>query len=381
MPAGAIFVVTCAAILYVLAGYPLFLRIAARRGRAVQRAPIFPSIAIVIPVYNGETFLEKKLRSVLSLAYPREKMEILVVSDGSTDATESIARRFAEHGVEYLALPRGGKPAALNAAIPATRGEILILTDVRQPLAPDSVRLLVEAFADPSVGTVSGELIIGAGTSSAANDIGLYWRFESWIRDRLSAVDSMFGATGPFYGIRRELTTWIPPDTLLDDVYLPLHAFFRGYRLVVDRRAIAYDVPTGLKTEFYRKVRTLAGNYQILRAYPALLGPKNRMWIHFVSYKFARLVLPWLLVTLAVSSFGLPDPWRIIVVSGQALFYLIAALDGVIPPKFPLKRISSPARTFVAMMIAAVRGLAIFFVPPQTLWKVTSASSSDTASK
>jgi len=278
--------------------------------------------------------------------------------------------------VALLALPRGGKPTALNAAIAQARGDILILTDVRQPLATDSVRLLVESFADPTVGAVSGELVIAEGMSAGAKDIGLYWRFELWIRDRLSQVDSMFGATGAFYAIRRKLAPQVPADMLLDDMFLPLSAFFQGYRVVLDRRARAYDIPSERATEFYRKVRTLAGNYQILRAYPALMGPRNRMWIHYVSYKFARLLLPWLLVAVAVSSFGLPDPWRVLFVSGQGLFYLIAALDGAIPPKFPLKRISSPARTFVTMMIAAVRGLVIFFVPPQSLWKVTSASSS-----
>jgi poly-beta-1,6-N-acetyl-D-glucosamine synthase len=374
MLAMTICVASCAAIIYIVAGYPLLLARAARRGRPIHRAPMFPSISIIVPAYNGENYLDQKLRSILALDYPAGKTEILVVSDGSTDRTEQIARSFAPQGVRLLALPRGGKPAALNAAIPQSSGEILVLTDVRQPLAADSVRLLLESFADPTVGAVSGELIISAGASSDQNDIGLYWRFETWIRDRLSAVDSMFGATGPFYAIRRELTTPIPPDILLDDMYLPLAAFLRGYRLVVDRRARAYDIPTGLGTEFQRKVRTLGGNYQILSAYPALLGPRNRMWIHFVSYKLARLLMPWLLILFALFSFGLPEPWRITAVSLQALFYGLAAIDFVVPSRVPLKRLSSPACTFVTMMAAAIRGLAVFFVPPRSLWKVTSSS-------
>jgi cellulose synthase/poly-beta-1,6-N-acetylglucosamine synthase-like glycosyltransferase len=374
MLAVTIFVASSVAMIYILGGYPLLLARAARRGRPIRRAPIFPSISVVLPVYNGEVYLDQKLRSILALDYPKEKMDILVVSDGSTDGTEAITRNFEPWGVRLLGLPRGGKATALNAAVQQARGDILVLTDVRQPLAPDSVRLLVESFADPSVGAVSGELIVGAGESNDANDIGMYWRFETWIRDRLSAVDSMFGATGPFYAIRRELAPPLPPDILLDDMYLPLAAFFRGYRLVVDRRARAYDIPTGLRTEFHRKVRTLAGNYQILSVYPALLGPKNRMWLHFISYKFARLFLPWLLVALALSSFGLPEPWRIAALSIQALFYTMAALDGAIPAGVPFKRVSSPARTFVMMMLAAIRGLAVFFGPPRSLWKVTSAS-------
>jgi len=266
----------------------------------------------------------------------------------------------------------------LNAAIVEARGEILLLTDVRQQVAPDSLGHLLACFADPAVGAVSGELIIRKGASHEEADIGLYWRYESWIRDRLSALDSMFGATGPFYAIRRELAVPIPGDMLLDDMYLPLAAFFRGYRLVVESAARAYDYPTSVKTEFRRKVRTLAGNYQILSAYPALLGPRNRMWLHFVSYKLGRLLLPWLLMTLFAASAFLPDPWRLFALAAQIGFYALAMLDRWLPACFPLKVLSSPAHTFVVLMAAAVCGLSIFFVPPRRLWKVTSTGPEQT---
>jgi cellulose synthase/poly-beta-1,6-N-acetylglucosamine synthase-like glycosyltransferase len=286
---------------------------------------------------------------------------------------------FASSGVRLLKVPRGGKPAALNASIREAKGEILFLTDVRQTLDPGSLQRLVDCFADPSVGAVSGELIIRSGVSQDQADIGLYWRYESWIRDRLSALDSMFGATGPFYAIRRELAVVIPPETLLDDVYLPLAAFFRGYRLIVETRARAYDYPTSLETEFGRKVRTLAGNYQILVAYPALLGVRNRMLFHFVSYKLGRLLLPWLLLLIAVTSCFLPAPWRIPTMVAQLAFYALAAMDRLIPAGSLLKKLSSPAHTFAVMMVAAVLALSVFFVPPQSLWKVTSASPKESA--
>src|SRR5208337_4732296 len=110
---------------------------------------------------------------------------------------------------------------------------------------------------------------------------------------------------------------------LLDDMYLPLAAFFKGYRLILEPRAEVLDYPTSRSVEFRRKVRTLAGNYQILLAYPALLGPQNRMWFHFISYKFARLVLPWLLVVLFLSSCFLPSLWKWAAVGAQGLFYLL----------------------------------------------------------
>lgn len=367
-------ITACLLIVYVLAGYPLLLRwLALHRACPVQRRPWEPTVSVIIAVYNGEGFLEAKLRSVLALDYPADKIEILVASDGSTDHTEEIAERFAAHRVSVLRLPRGGKPAALNAAISKARGEILILTDVRQPLERASVTYLMENFVDPKVGVASGELLILAGATQGEADIGLYRRFENWIRGNLSLIDSTFGATGSFYAIRRTLAVPIPQDTLLDDVYLPLAAYFQGYRLVMDSRARAYDLPTSPETEFPRKVRTLAGNYQILRAYPELLGPSNRMWVHFVSYKFGRLLLPWLLLALAAASLGLSPPWRGIMLTGQAACYGLALADPwIIKPRL-LKRFSSSAHTFVVMMIATLGGLSVFFIPPRTLWKVTAA--------
>jgi len=373
MGAVAVFTGSLCVMVYVLFLYPVLLGCMARRAHnPVRRAPIRPPVSIIVAVYNGEAFIEDKLRSILALAYPREQLEVLVASDGSTDRTNSIVQSFASQGVRLLRLPRAGKSAALNAAIRIARGEILVLTDVRQLLAPDSVGFLVESFADPAVGTASGELMIREGATHQELDIGLYWRFEKWIRKSLSAIDSIFGATGAFYAIRRDLAVPIPSYILLDDMYLPLSAFFRGYRLVMDPRALAFDSATALNTEFRRKVRTLGGNYQILLAYPALMGPKNRLWVHFLSYKFGRLLLPWCLLAIAASSFWLPEPWKVTMLICQGIFYGIAVLDFVLPSRVPLKRVSSPVRTFVTMMVAALRALAVFFVPARSLWKVTS---------
>jgi hypothetical protein len=233
---------------------------------------------------------------------------------------------------------------------------------------------LVSNFADPAVGVVSGELLIGAGASEGARTVGLYWRYESWIRDRLSQLDSMFGATGPFYAMRRALFVPLPGDVLLDDMFLPLSAFFRGYRLVCDPRARAFDVPTSARTEFTRKVRTLAGNYQILRFYPQLLGPRNRLWGDYVSYKLGRLLLPFALLAMLVGGALLPDPGRLPVLAPQLAGYALALLDLAVPEGAALKRLTAPAATFVTMMVAALGALSIFVVPPRRLWKVTSAS-------
>lgn len=324
---------------------------------------------MVLAVHNGAAFLQEKLASMLALDYPRDKLQILVISDGSTDGTGAIAQSFSSLGVRLLRLSHGGKAAALNAGIAEATGEILVLTDVRQLLAPDSLRLLLENLADPTVGACSAQLVIRSGTSQAEADVGLYWRYEFWIRERLSAIDSIFGATGAYYAMRRALAVTLPPHVLLDDMYLPLHAFFRGYRLVVDSRARMFDQPTGLSSEFRRKVRTLAGNYQILRHYPQLLGPSNRMWLHFVSYKLARLLLPFAL--LALIGFGalLPYPWNLWVLAPQVAFYAVALADLLVPQGWPLKRLTSPLRTFTALMAAALCATSVFFVPGARLWR------------
>lgn len=375
MLATSLFLATTALAFYIILVYPLLLALWGHFfARPVRRERRRESVSAIIPVYNGERYIADKLRSILALEYPRDLLEILVVSDGSTDSTESIAEGFTPLGVRLLKIPRGGKCAALNAAIPQTKGAILLLTDVRQTLAPDSLQHLVDCFADPSVGVASGELIIRNPATQEEAQIESYWRYESWIRGHLSSLDSIFGATGPFYAIRRELAVPIPVSMLLDDMYLPLSAFFRGYRLVVERSAHAYDYPTSLQTEFRRKVRTLAGNYQVLLAYPALLGPGNRMWFHFVSYKLGRLLLPWLVVLATVASAYLPAPWRLPVVAAEIAFYFLAAVDPRIPAGSWLQRLSSPANTFVTMMAAGICALSVLFVPAQRLWKVTSAA-------
>jgi len=368
----AIFIGTAAFLLYVVLGYPIVLAGLARYfPRPVHKAPSHMSVSVIIAVHNGERFISDKLRSVLALRYPRELMQILVVSDGSTDSTDDLVSEFASAGVELIRIPKGGKCSALNEAIPRARGEILLLTDVRQLVEPESLERLISCFADPSVGVVSGEVVIRPGHTHQEADIRLYWRFETWIRGQLSRIDSMLGATGPFYAMRRSLAVPIPSEILLDDIYLPIAAFFAGYRLVVEPGAHAHDYPTRRDSEFRRKVRTLAGNYQILLYYPQLLGFGNRMWFHYLSYKIGRLLLPYGLLLIAVSGLFLPNPFRWPVIISQGIFYGLAAVDPLISDTWPLKRLSSPIRTFVAMMIAALAAVSVFFVPPRSLWKET----------
>ena len=355
---------------YTVFGYPLLLALVARRERAVNKAFVPRDVSVLLPVHNGERWIARKLETLAALDYPHDRMEILVISDGSTDATGSIVEQYSGRGnIRLLKVPHGGKALALNAGLREAQGEILFFTDVRQELGRDSLRNLVACFADPAVGVASGELIIREGGTTEEANVGLYWRYEKWIRTRLSRLDSVMGATGAIYAMRRELAVPLPADTLVDDMYLPLAAFFRGFRVILDDSAQAFDSPTVLHTEFRRKVRTLAGVYQVIRFYPALLGPQNRMWIHFVSHKLARLAMPWALLLVAVSSVSRSDPVRLTALWLQVGFYGLAALDGVAREGSWFKRITSLARTFVVLMAASLCAAAVLFVPPRRLWK------------
>ena len=357
-------------LLYTLFLYPLLLHVLAERsGRPVRRAPVTPSVSVLLVVRNGDQWLAAKLDSLLALDYPPEQIrEILLVSDGSVDGTAAIAARYCARGVRLLEVPPGGKARAINDGLPLLSGELVLFTDVRQELEPSCLRRLAACMADPEVGAVSGELVLLQGESQEKASVGAYWKYEFWIRSNLSRLDSIFGATGAIYLMRRALTRPLPPDALLDDMHQPLGAFFQGYRLVVEPGAIAYDHPVTLDNEFRRKVRTLAGNFQILRAYPALLGPGNRMWLHFVSTKFARLLLPYALLAIAAATPWLPLPWVWILAAVQVAFYGMALLDTRLPNGAGLRRLTAPIRTFTVLMAASLCASAIFVVPADHLW-------------
>jgi biofilm PGA synthesis N-glycosyltransferase PgaC len=373
---AVLFLLSVGFCIYTLFGYPLLLGLMARaRARPVHKAPWPATVSVILPVHNGERFIADKLESILALDYPADRLEILVVSDGSTDRTESIVREFlGRANLHFLDVPRAGKAVALNAALKRATGEILFLTDVRQHLDPSSLVNLVACFADPEVGVASGELMIRTGNGIDEASVGLYWKYEKWIRKQLSRLDSVMGATGCIYAMRRSLATPLPPGTLNDDMSLPLGAFFQGYRVVFEESALAFDYPTQLASEFRRKVRTLAGVYQVTKQYPALLGPGNRMWIHFVSHKLARLLMPWAMIVAAISSVFLPAPWNYWALGAQAAGYGVALLDPWLPDGFPLKRISSPALTFIVLMAASLFAVSILFVPARLLWKETRVS-------
>ena len=328
---------------------------------------------MIVPVRNGEVWIDRKLRTVAELDYPHELIEFILILDGSQDRTEEIARAAkTPYRLLLVRVPPGGKSAALSAGIQKASGEILFFTDIRQELEPSSLRRLIECLGDADVGAVSGELIIREGATHEETNIGLYWRYEKWIRKTLSSIDSFHGATGCIYAMRRELAPRVGANIINDDMYIPLEALRRGYRVVFDDRAHAYDDPTGLDAEFHRKVRTLGGVFQIVQLCPWLLTGENRMRLHFVCHKLARLLLPYALIALLIASFFLTWPLNAIALASQAALYLLALCDPLLPASLgPVKKLSAAARTFAVMMLATLFAGAILFVPPERLWKET----------
>jgi len=263
-----------------------------------------------------------------------------VVSDGSTDRTrEAVAPYVGEARrprggapVRLIELGSRGKAVALNAGVMAARHDVLVFADARQRFARDAVRRLVANLADPTVGAVSGELVldceVGASASSVGESVGAYWRYEKWLRAKESAIDSMLGATGAIYAMRRSCWRPLPEGTILDDVLAPMRVVLEGRRVVFDETARAFDVTSpDAAAESRRKTRTLAGNYQVLALEPRLLVPGlNRVWVQYVSHKLGRLLVPWALVTLFVASAALArtSPLYLTVTAAQALFYGLA---------------------------------------------------------
>lgn len=315
---------------YVYIGYPALLVLLRKViWRPVQKRYHEPEVSIIIAAYNERQTIEKKLRNCLALDYPKRKLQILVGLDGPTDGSEFLVWQYAARGVEMVhSKEHRGKASVLNHAIKRARGEIIIFADARQTFEKSAIRELVANFADPTVGAVSGELLLTReGNIEDSSDVGLYWRYEKAIRFMESGIHSVPGATGAIYAIRRELYSDIPEDTLLDDVLIPMQIVLGGKRAVFDPEAKAYDmVACCPSAEYGRKVRTLAGNYQLLGNAPQLLLPwRNPIFFQLVSHKLGRLLVPYALMTLMVSNLFMLHGFYAVIFSLQAAWYACAA--------------------------------------------------------
>jgi poly-beta-1,6-N-acetyl-D-glucosamine synthase len=360
-------------------------------------------VSIVIAARNEGSRLAARIDNLLSLDYPAAQRQIIVVSDGSTDDTLDVLARYRRF-VDVVTVAPGGKALALNAGVARARFDIVVFADARQVFAPDALRELVAPFADGGVGAVTGELRLDAESpcrrsdrdrrfldrraggrpdaterregerrltrrSTIADGVGLYWKYEKQMRRLESRIGSTLGATGAIYAVRRALYQPLPADTILDDVLTPMRVVLAGYRVVFNDRARAFDrAAVDADTESRRKIRTLAGNYQILALEPALLLPwRNPVWVQYVSHKLGRLAVPYAILASFFSSLVLAGPatepglarlFYAAALAGQVLFFLLAGVGAILELSARRRESATPASAVRAQRAQAVREIA-----------------------
>jgi len=355
---------------YAYFGYAVWLAICVRlRSRPVLRKHFTPDVSIVIAARNEEANLLAKLQNLRLLDYPKDRLQIVIVSDGSTDRTADILREEANYVLPIVLADSNGKASALNEAVRQTTGEILVFLDARQFVESNAVSELIACFADSDIGAVSGELLLEASPDASSPDgLGIYWKIEKAVRKLESASGSVIGVTGAIYAIRRELYVPLPHGTILDDVLVPMNVARMGKRVVFQSSAIARDRIFSKKgKEFSRKVRTLTGNYQLLRLAPWLLSSKNPLLFRFISHKLLRLLVPLFLVLMFVVSAMSGEPFYRAVFWVQILFYVLAIFGAVSPASKKFKPIAI-ASTFVMLNAAAALAFYNFVSGRKRLW-------------
>ncbi len=302
-------------------GYPLVLWLI-RKPRAVPPAMVgLPSVAVVLVARNESARIGQRLRNLLECPLPIR--DLIVVCDGCTDDTAAVARSMGFPSVRVIEVPESkGKPAGVNLGMASTDAEVVVFCDARQRFDKDTIPHLVRWFSEDSTGAVSGALEIETAESASGRGVDAYWRLEKLIRQMESDMDSSVGCTGAVYAVRRACFQPIPEDTILDDVVVPMQIASQGHRVRFDATALAFD-PQSLDgdKEQRRKVRTLAGNFQLIARYPLWMLPTaHRLWWKLILHKYLRLAGPVLIAMTMIASLAL---------SAHRFFAFAAALQGL----------------------------------------------------
>jgi biofilm PGA synthesis N-glycosyltransferase PgaC len=324
--------------LYPYLGYPVIIfLIAWIRPHSVQRGPSDPPpLSVIVAAHNEAQRIGKRVAELSRLAAAAHpESEVIIVSDGSTDETAQIVRASAATNVRLIELTANqGKAQALNSGAAAARHDLLAFADVRQTWDGDTLPGLVSRFSDPEVGAVSGNLRLRT-TSGGLASVDFYWRLEKCLRLSESLWHSSIGVTGAVCAVRRSLFVSLPLGTVLDDVYWPMAVILQAKRVVHEPNATAEDqLPDEIGGEYQRKLRTLAGNFQLLSLMPSLLLPwKNPVWFQFVSHKVLRLMTPWLLLAAWGLSLALARrPMYAVLCAGQTLVLATGLVAWLSPP-------------------------------------------------
>jgi poly-beta-1,6-N-acetyl-D-glucosamine synthase len=387
--AGWIFWFCIILIGYVYAGYPLILALLARLRRSPTRyAPVTPKVTLLIAAYNEEAVIASKLDNALSLDYPKDHLQILVAADGSDDHTADTVRGYSERGVELsYAAERKGKMAAINRALPLARNEIVLFSDANNLYEKNTLRELVKPFSSQEVGAVSGKKYILNGKDALSGADGIYWQYESFIKENETRLGSCTGVSGEILAVRRALYQPPPDEVINDDFFIGLNVLRQGYRLVYAPQAHSFEHSSMTEQdEAARRSRIVAGRYQAMFKAGSVLpwGQPLLIW-QIVSHKFLRPLVPLMMLLAASASVAalikpaqvstnswlyLARPYNWIFFGLQVVFYLLGWLGGRLRVRGMLGKILYLPTFLLNSNISALLGLYSFSRGQQTsLWK------------
>jgi cellulose synthase/poly-beta-1,6-N-acetylglucosamine synthase-like glycosyltransferase len=314
-------------VVYAEVGYLAVLMVLGRFiRRPVTKADITPKVSLLIAAHNEEAVMGAKLANSLALDYPRDRLEIIVMSDASTDRTDSIVRGFADRGVHLNRIREGrGKPNAMNLTVPLTTGDILVISDADSAYAPDALRKLMRNFADPQVGAVTGEERRVASGDGAGLGESIYCKLDNHIKRLEGQMGSMDMVNGGFVAIRRELYPTLDTRLNFDLVWAPVLKL-QGYRTAYEPEAISVEsYPLDPSSDFRRRLRTVLQAFYSYLSVPGVLNPLRSGWyaVELFSHRFARwFVLPWLGVALVANiALAKSAPLYGFLLAGQVICY------------------------------------------------------------
>lgn len=349
-----------ALLFYVYIGYPLFLAAISLFAHSRRAAVGFePSLSILISAFNEEAHIHEKVQRTLGLDYPRNKFEVLVVSDGSTDGTEDIVRRFADPRVRLLRTSRrGGKTNAQNEGVKACNGDVIVFSDATTVYHSQALRYLAANYRDPKIGAVSGcyQYFDESGMSPTGVGTIVFWSYENSIKRLQSSISTITGCCGCIYSVRKSAYTELAAD-IISDLVQPLHAIRKGYRVAFEDRALAYESTTQTsREEFSMRVRVITRAIRGILSVRHLLYPWKHPWISFqlISHKVLRWFVAFYLLALLASNALLLDQvgFRATFIL-QLGFYSLAVLSLVVP-LHRLSRLLCVPLYFCTLNVAAV---------------------------
>ncbi len=320
-----------------------------------------PGVTLIVPAYNEQAHLPAKIANLHQIDYPRGKLEVLFISDGSTDDTNAILEEVGDPLVQTVLLPvRSGKVNALNFGVARARHELLVFSDASTLFAPDAVKKLVRHFGDPKVGVVCGALQFQR-TAESQQTEGVYWKYESMLRLMEARLGATLTASGALYALRRQCFCPLALDTVIEDFVIPMNARKLGYRVVYDPEAVATEfAASSVAGEFTRRVRIAVGSFRSLGQL-ARISLRSPTCLAFFSHKLLRWVMPFLLIGLLTSNvFLLGRPAYRFLLAGQLLFYLWALVGFVFRERMRKVRYALVGYFLLAMSMAFLVGFLRF---------------------